>query len=139
MVAAGVLTPSHVYPEAISVPALVSMGSVYLVLRVPFRRELAKAPRLDPHFPEPPLQRTHSVLCVGALIFVVSGFLAGYDLAWTAMVGAALLLILTRGDPREIFAQVDGTLLLFFAALFVVTHRVAQAGIAERLYRWLEP
>src|SRR5262249_36213196 len=69
---------------------------------------------------------------------VVAAFLAGYDLAWTAMVGAALLLILTRGDPREIFAQVDGTLLLFFAALFVVTHGVAQAGIAEGLYRWLE-
>ena len=69
----------------------------------------------------------------------MAGFLAGYDLAWTAMVGAALLLILTRGDPREIFARVDGTLLLFFAALFVVTHGVARAGIAEGLYRWLEP
>src|SRR6266852_4501681 len=118
------------FAKALILPALVSMGSVYLVLRVAFRRELAQAPRLDPHLPEPPLQRTHSVLCVGALIFVVAGFLAGYDLAWTAMVGAALLLILTRGDPREIFAQVDGTLLLFFAALFVVTHGVAQAGIA---------
>ena len=37
--------------------------------------------------------------------------------------------------PREIFAQVDGTLLLFFAALFVVTHGVAQAGIAERVHQ----
>jgi Na+/H+ antiporter NhaD/arsenite permease-like protein len=55
------------------------------------------------------------------------------------MLGAALLLIATRGDPREIFAQVDGTLLLFFAALFVVIHGVAQAGIAERLYGWLQP
>jgi Na+/H+ antiporter NhaD/arsenite permease-like protein len=112
---------------------------VYLVLRVAFRRELAQAPRLDPHLPEPPLRRGDAALCLAALIFVMAGFLAGYDLAWTAMVGASLLLIVTRGDPREIFARVDGTLLLFFAALFVVTHGVAEAGLAERLYRWLQP
>src|SRR5207237_3063737 len=80
-----------------------------------------------------------ALLCFFALAFVVAGFLAGYDLAWTAMLGAALLLILTRGAPKEIFAQVDGTLLLFFAALFVVTHGVAQAGITERIFYWLEP
>jgi len=127
------------FAKALILPALLSMGCVYLVLRIAFRRELAQAPRLDPHLPEPRLRRGHAALCVLALIFVVAGFLAGYNLAWTAMVGAALLLILTRGDPREIFAQVDGTLLLFFAALFVVTHGVAQAGIAERLYGWLQP
>ena len=57
----------------------------------------------------------------------------------TALVGSALLLVVKRGPPREVFAQVDGTLLLFFAGLFVVTHGVAQAGIAERIYRALEP
>src|SRR5207248_3811171 len=118
---------------------ILSLASVYLVLRLAFRRELAQAPRVDSHLPEPPLHRAHATLCLGALIFVVAGFLAGYDLAWTAMVGAALLLILTRGDPREVFAPVDGTLLHFFAALFVVTHGVARAGIAEGHYRWLEP
>ncbi len=127
------------FSKALILPALLSLGSVYLVLRIAFRRELAQARPLAPHLPEPPLRRGHALLCFAALIFVVAGFLAGYNLAWTAMVGAALLLILTRGDPREIFAQVDGTLLLFFAALFVVTHGVAQAGIAERLYRSLEP
>ncbi|MFL5311386.1 MAG: SLC13 family permease [Myxococcales bacterium] len=127
------------FAKALLLPALLSLGCVYLVLRVAFRRELAPASRVDARVPQPPLRRGHAVLCAGALIFVVAGFFAGYSLAWTAMLGAALLLILTRGDPREIFAQVDGTLLLFFAALFVVTHGVAQAGIAERLYRWLEP
>jgi Na+/H+ antiporter NhaD/arsenite permease-like protein len=127
------------FATALILPAILSMGCVYLVLRIAFRRELAQAPRLDPHLSEPPLRRGQAALCVAALIFVVAGFLAGYNLAWTAMVGASLLLILARGDPREIFARVDGTLLLFFAALFVVTHGVAQAGIAERLYRWLEP
>jgi len=124
------------FAKALILPAVLSLGCVYLVLRLAFRRELAPSSRVDAHVPEPPLRRGHALLCAG---FVVAGFLAGYNLAWTAMVGAALLLIVTRGDPREIFAQVDGTLLLFFAALFVVTHGVAQAGIAERLYHSLEP
>jgi Na+/H+ antiporter NhaD/arsenite permease-like protein len=127
------------FAKALILPALLSVGCVYLVLRFAFRRELLQSRAPDPHLPEPPLDRKHALLCVGALVFVVAGFVADYNLAWTAMVGAALLLILTRGDPREIFAQVDGTLLLFFAALFVVTHGVAQAGVTEMLYRWLEP
>ena len=131
--------PYAQFAKALVLPAALSLASVYLVLRIAFRRELRAAPALDPRLPEPPLQRGQALLCSFALVFVLAGFLAGYDLAWTAMVGAALLLILTRGNPKEIFAQVDGTLLLFFAALFVVTHGVAQAGITERIFHWLEP
>ncbi|HYZ89409.1 MAG TPA: SLC13 family permease [Myxococcales bacterium] len=127
------------FAKALIVPAVLSLLCVYLVLRIAFRRELRAAPRIDPHLPEPPLPRGQAVLCCFALAFVVTGFLAGYSLAWTAMLGAALLLILTRGTPKEIFAQVDGTLLLFFAALFVVTHGVAQAGITERIFHAIEP
>jgi Na+/H+ antiporter NhaD/arsenite permease-like protein len=124
---------------ALFVPALLSLACVYLVLRVAFRRELGCAPRIDADVAEPPLDGRAALLCAGALVFVVAGFLLGYNLAWTALTGSALLLVATRGPPKEIFEQVDGTLLLFFAGLFVVTHGVAQAGIAERLYRALEP
>src|SRR5438046_1707505 len=120
MVAFGVLTPDQVYRDAVSWDTIVlflgmmilsslrpravlSLGSVYIVLRIAFRRELRKARPLEPHVAEPPLHRGHALLCFFALLFVVAGFFAGYSLAWTAMLGAALLLILTRGDPREIF------------------------------------
>src|SRR5207302_7396049 len=87
----------------------------------------------------PPLDRTLAVLCVGALAFVLTGFLLGYSLAWTAMTGGALLLAASRVPPKEMFAQVDGTLLLFFAGLFVVTHGVAEAGIVERIHSAIAP
>jgi Na+/H+ antiporter NhaD/arsenite permease-like protein len=127
------------FAKALVLPAALSLACVYFVLRIAFRGELRLAPRIDPHIAEPPLRRGHALLCFFALAFVVAGFFAGYSLAWTAMLGAALLLILTRGSPREIFARVDGTLLLFFAGLFVVTHGIAQAGITERIFRSLEP
>jgi Na+/H+ antiporter NhaD/arsenite permease-like protein len=136
-------TLSHIqyarFTALLAVPALLSLVCVLVVLRVAFRRELAQAPRFDVHLEPPPLDRRAALLCLGALVFVVVGFLLGYSLAWTALTGAALLLVVLRKPPKRVFAQVDGTLLLFFAGLFVVTHGVAQAGLAERLYRTIEP
>jgi Na+/H+ antiporter NhaD/arsenite permease-like protein len=124
---------------ALALPAVVSLVCVYAVLRVAFRRELASTPRIDADLPEPALDRPRALMCIGALVFVVGGFFLGYSLAWTALTGAALLLVIARGSPKEIFAQVDGTLLLFFAGLFVVTHGIAQVGLAERLHHALQP
>jgi len=127
------------FTAALALPAILSVACVYLVLRIAFRSDLGAVRRIEVDVPPPELHRGNAIACAGALVFVVAGFLLGYDLAWTALVGSALLLVVTRGPPREVFAQVDGTLLLFFAGLFVVTHGVAQAGIAERIFRALEP
>ena len=130
--------PYAAFSKALLLPALLSLGVVLAVLLVAFRKELSWR-RLSIDVPAPPLDRPLALLCAGALAFVLAGFLLGYSLAWTAMTGAALLLALSRQPPREMFAQVDGTLLLFFAALFVVTHGVAQAGIAERIHAAIAP
>jgi Na+/H+ antiporter NhaD/arsenite permease-like protein len=126
------------FSAALLLAAVLSLLAVLAVLLAVFRRELSWK-RLDIDVPPPPLQRGLALLCGCALAFVLAGFLLGYSLAWTAMTGAALLLALSRQPPREMFAQVDGTLLLFFAGLFVVTHGVAQAGIAERIHAALSP
>jgi Na+/H+ antiporter NhaD/arsenite permease-like protein len=126
------------FSKALLLPALVSLAAVLGVLLVAFRRELSWK-RLSVDVPAPPLDRKLALLCTAGLAFVLAGFLLGYNLAWTAMTGAALLLALSRQPPKEMFAQVDGTLLLFFAGLFVVTHGVAQAGIAERIHSALAP
>jgi len=127
------------FSAALAVPAVLGVACVYLVLRIAFRRDLGAVRRIDVDVPPPELHRGNAIACALALVFVVGGFLLGYSLAWTALVGSALLLVVTRGPPREVLAQVDGTLLLFFAGLFVVTHGVAQAGITERIFHALEP
>jgi Na+/H+ antiporter NhaD/arsenite permease-like protein len=135
-------TLSHIsyarFSKALLIPALLSMGIVLAVLLVAFRRELRHA-RFNVDVPPPPLDRKLALLCALGLAFVLAGFLLGYNLAWTAMTGAALLLVISRVPPKEMFAQVDGTLLVFFAGLFVVTHGVAQAGITERIHTALAP
>ena len=125
------------FTAALFLPALLSLAAVLLILLVAFRRELSG--KLTAQIPAAPLDRPLALLCGAGLAFVIAGFLMGYSLAWTAMAGAALLLVLSRVSPKEMFAQVDGTLLLFFAGLFVVTHGVAQAGITERIHAALAP
>lgn len=121
-------------------PAVLALGCVLAVLLVTCRSDLAAAKKNNfSQQPEPELRRNLSVLCVLALAFVITGFLLGHNLAWTAMIGAGLLLVFSREPPKEMFASVDGTLLIFFAGLFVVTHGVAQAGITERIHDALSP
>jgi Na+/H+ antiporter NhaD/arsenite permease-like protein len=126
------------FSKSLLLPAALSLALVLLVLLAAFRRELSWRP-IAMDVPAPVLDRRLAWLCAGALAFVVAGFLLGYSLAWTAMTGAALLLALSQKPPKEMFAQVDGTLLLFFAGLFVVIHGVGQAGIAERIHAALAP
>src|SRR5205085_43568 len=55
--------PYAQFAKALVLPAALSLASVYLVLRIAFRRELRAAPALDPRLPEPPLQRGQALLC----------------------------------------------------------------------------
>ena len=134
--------PYTQFSKALLLPALASLACVLAVLLVAFHRELAERRARGPlsvDVEPPPLNARLALLCALGLTFVITGFLLGYSLAWTAMTGAALLLVVSQKPPKEMFAQVDGTLLVFFAGLFVVTHGVAQAGITERIHGAIAP
>jgi Na+/H+ antiporter NhaD/arsenite permease-like protein len=136
-------TLSHIsygrFAAALILPALLSLACVLAVLLVAFRRELRGPPLVSKDVPPPKVRRSSAILCLAVLTLILGGFLLGYSLAWTALFGAALLAIFSRVPPRDLLGRVDGSLLLFFAGLFVVTHGVAQAGIAERIHAGLAP
>jgi Na+/H+ antiporter NhaD/arsenite permease-like protein len=135
-------TLSHIsygrFAAALILPALLSLACVLGVLLVAFRREL-RGPLAAKEVPPPVVHRGQAILCLAVLTLILGGFLLGYSLAWTALFGAALLAIFSRVPPRALLGRVDGSLLLFFAGLFVVTHGVSQAGIAERIHAGLAP
>jgi len=64
---------------------------------------------------------------------VLIGFLAGLPPALTAAFGAAILLIHPAFHPREIYGEVDSSLLVFFTGLFIIVGAAEQAGIAARI------
>jgi Na+/H+ antiporter NhaD/arsenite permease-like protein len=130
---------------SLGLPALLSMTVVAAVLLLLFRRDLpagplpvhagndaaaSSRPRLDPML---------SGLCLVVLFGILVGFVIGYSLAWTSLVGAALLVLLGRRSPRLVLERIDHVLLVFFAGLFVVVYGVGKAGIAELLFARLTP
>jgi len=58
-------------------------------------------------------------------------------LAWTALAGAALLMVLARRDTHEVLKLVDWHLLVFFAALFVVVEGLTGTGLPDEVYERL--
>jgi len=115
--------------------AMVGLAIQYAVLAFGFRSVLRNAVLERTANPSPrPLDRwlLTITLTVFALVFV--GFMAGFNLAWTALSGGALVMVLARRDTHEVLKLVDWHLLLFFAALFVVVEGLNETGLADQAY-----
>lgn len=109
----------------------------YVILRLGFRRVLAQA-RIAAVPGEPPqLDRRLVRLALLVLAGVFTGFLAGWDLAWTALAGGTVLMVLARRDTHEVLKLVDWHLLVLFAALFVVVEGLNLTGLPGQLYERL--
>lgn len=120
--------------------AIAALAVNYAVLAIAFRRVLAQA-RIELTADNTPAITLNRHLCslVGAtlgLVFV--GFclesVTGLSLAWTALTGAALLMVLARRDTHEVLKLVDWHLLVFFAALFVVVGGLNHSGLPDDLF-----
>ena len=72
-------------------------------------------------------------------VSIFACFVAGLNLAWTALAGAAVVMVLARRDTHEVLKLVDWHLLVFFAALFVVVDGLSDTGLPDAIYRHLQP
>jgi Na+/H+ antiporter NhaD/arsenite permease-like protein len=122
--------------------ALVALLVTAAVLHALVRRELPAEPVAAP--PTAPTDEAGPVASRGSasdadrrpaiaplvVLAVVSvAFVAGAHLAWTAIAGAACVITWRRRDATPLFADVSWTVLVFFAALFVVVAGLQKAGV----------
>lgn len=118
--------------------AVVGLVIAYGTLRLGFRGALGRARDLaNLHGDRASLVGVDRRLLwasLGVLLLVVVGFLAGFSLAWTALAGGVLLMVLARRDTHEVLKLVDWHLLLFFAALFAVVEGLNGTGLPDQLY-----
>ena len=119
--------------------ALVGLLVEYAMLRAGFRKVLGQAIIQRPTAPPPPLDRRLLILTLVVLGLVFSGFVAGLNLAWTAMAGGALVMVLAKRDTHQVLKLVDWHLLVFFAALFIVVEGLSQTGLPDQAYRLVQP
>ncbi|HSZ18593.1 MAG TPA: anion transporter [Candidatus Acidoferrum sp.] len=96
------------------------------------RREMPAAQPAAPVEPAPGARR--NLIKAGVVILLVlAGFLAGLPPAQVAAVGAALMLMTRRHEPRLVYDEVDWGLLVFFVGLFLIVGGAENVGLTGRL------
>ena len=69
---------------------------------------------------------------------VLTGFLLGFHPPLVAAAGGALLLVRRTRDPRDVYGDVDWSLLVLFLGLFLIIGGAEQAGVTSQLLRVAE-
>ena len=127
------------FARSLAPAALVGLAINFGIVSFGFRKVLrAAAISREPH----PIQKLDrglfAIVCI-VFVSIFLCFLAGLNLAWTALAGAALVMVLARRDTHEVLKLVDWHLLVFFAALFVVVEGLSDTGLPDAIYRHLQP
>jgi Na+/H+ antiporter NhaD/arsenite permease-like protein len=117
--------------------AIVGLAIEYAVLRLGFGKMLRVARIERSEDPVRPFDRPLMMIALAALALVFAGFVAGFNLAWTALAGGALVMVLARRDTHQVLKLVDWHLLVFFAALFVVVEGLNTTGLPDQVYSHL--
>jgi Na+/H+ antiporter NhaD/arsenite permease-like protein len=121
--------------------ALLSLLVDYAVIAWLYRGRLSRIHRReDLHLPAPPPERRWHLIkssIVAAAVLVL--FAMGYPTHLVALGGGAALLFTRRTQPRSIYEQVDWTLLVMFAGLFIVVKGVETTGLLKDLVQAAGP
>ena len=131
--------PFSEFARSLAPAAIVGLAINFGILSFCFRNVLRAAViTREPHvFPKLD-SGLFALVCI-ALVLTFVCFFAGLNLAWTALAGAALVMVLARRDTHEVLKLVDWHLLVFFAALFVVVEGLSDTGLPDAIYRHLQP
>ncbi len=83
------------------------------------------------------IQKTrHLRLGLIGLGVACAGFVAGFSMAFSALAGAVIVITFHRKDPSELLEKMEWSLLMFFAALFVVIGGLQTSGLAQAVTSW---
>ena len=118
---------------ALALPSLGGLVIVYAVLARLHRGDLA-APLARPLQAEAVV--VDRVLITKALLVfggALTGWLVGLSLPLVAIAAAAVMIAIAQRDPTEAFARVEWSLLLFFAAIFIVMQGVRELPLFASL------
>jgi Na+/H+ antiporter NhaD/arsenite permease-like protein len=131
--------PFAQFSRSLAPAAIVGLAIELVILRFGFRNALRQAVIERELHPSPKLDRGLFALVCAVFLSIFACFLAGLNLAWTALAGASLIMVLARRDTHEVLKLVDWHLLVFFAGLFVVVDGLSDTGLPDAIYRHLQP
>ncbi|MEA2781523.1 MAG: hypothetical protein QOK29_3067 [Rhodospirillaceae bacterium] len=121
------------FAAALSPVAAVGLVIVAALIVVAYRHEFLTRERL---VPVPVRLRWNGWLLaesLGATLATVAFFFAGQPPAKVAIVAGALLLLTRRIKPERVYREIDWSLLLLFAGLFIVVHGMEKAVLSPEV------
>lgn len=114
--------------------AVIGLFLDWLVLHLIYFRRAEPAAAASPQWIEPlKVKKSGLIFPVTITVLVLLGFLLGAPPPLIAALGAAILLIHPAFHPRQIYGDIDSSLLVFFTGLFLITGAVEQIGIAQQM------
>lgn len=127
------------FTRALAPVAFFGLGIIWVVIvlvyRADFRAEFfGTTYQLAAEVKRPRLRKA---LFATAVMLVT--LIAGAPVPLAAVLAAAVLLVTRRTDPARVFQEIDWALLVFFAALFVVTGAIGTSGLGAHLFAVLRP
>ena len=131
--------PFAQFSRTLAPAAILGLAINFVILRIGFRKTLGEAVIEQEVHMSTRLDRSLFALVCVVFILIFAGFIAGLNLAWTALAGAALVMVLAKRDTHHVLKLVDWHLLLFFAALFVVVDGLSDTGLLDAIYQRLQP
>ncbi|WP_130470674.1 anion transporter [Candidatus Magnetaquicoccus inordinatus] len=129
--------PFTPFLQALAPVALGSLLIAWLLLLLLYPKQLSQRPIALP--PPAPLHMHHTLLRKSLLVtlLLLATLLAGMPVSLAAISAATPLLITRRWPADEILQEIDWPLLLFFAALFIVTRAVESSGFSHSFLQLL--
>src|SRR5258708_13985283 len=127
--------PFSEFARSLAPTAIIGLAINFGILRFCFRNVLRAAVIIRE--PDVVLKLDRGLFPRVCVVFVsiFVCFFAGLNLAWTALAGAAVVMVLARRDTRGVLKLVDWHLLVFFAALFVVVEGLNGTGLPDQIYQ----
>lgn len=122
-----------VFARALAPVAAAGLIFCVAILAVMYRSEFRGMSKIAVVPKQVPLDRMLLAKALAVSVGMVIFFFLGWPIAKVAIVAGALLLITRRVHPEDVYAQVDWSLLVMFAGLFIVVAGVEKSSIEQNL------
>ncbi|MCX8025558.1 MAG: SLC13 family permease, partial [Thermanaerothrix sp.] len=129
--------PYAQFAGALTPVALLGLGVVWVVLVLFYPQEFRDKRFPDMQSSQLNILRPQLTKTLLVILAMLVGFLAGMPIALVAFLAACVLFFTRRVDPAKVLAEIDWSLLVFFAALFILTGALEANGITHRLFEAL--
>ena len=103
--------------------SLLCLFLVVIVVSIIYKKEFTKQEFDGIVNNEPKIYKPLFIKSTVVLSLMLIAFLIGSPVAITALAASAILLITRRIKPERVFLEVDFSLLIFFACLFIISHQ----------------